>query len=63
MIQLLRQAHSEVDWRRVVERATRVKRPSMTTFLLRDQSLLLDMAGKLAEYFGIECRRTQRKAR
>jgi plasmid maintenance system antidote protein VapI len=35
----------------------------MTTFLRGDQSLLLDMADKLAEYFGIECRRTQRKAR
>jgi plasmid maintenance system antidote protein VapI len=37
-----------------IERATGVKRASITRFMRGDQSLRLDLADKLAEYFGLE---------
>ena len=63
MTELLRQALSEVESLRAVERATGVKHPSMIKFLRGDQSLRLDMADKLAAYFSIESRRARRKAK
>ncbi len=51
----LRQAilDSEVNFREL-ERETRVKRQSLMKFARGEQSLRLDMADKLAEFFGIE---------
>ena len=63
MTGLLKQALSEVDSLRAVERATGVKNPSLVRFLQGKQSLRLDLADKLAAYFGIESRRTRRKGR
>jgi hypothetical protein len=63
MTRLLKEALSEVDSLRAVERATGIKNPSMVRFLQGKQSLRLDLADKLAEYFGIECRRARRKGR
>lgn len=63
MTDLLLQALSEAESLRAVERATGVKNPSMVRFRQGKQSLRLDIAEKLAAYFGIECRRTRRKGR
>lgn len=63
MTALLKQALSEADSLRAVERATGVKNPSLVRFLQGKQSLRLDLADKLATHFGIECRRTRRKGR
>ena len=63
MTDLLLQALSEAESLRGVERATGVKNPSLVRFLQGKQSLRLDLADKLAAYFGIECRRTRRKGR
>lgn len=63
MTELLRQALSEAESLRAVERATGVKNPSLVRFVRGDQSLRLDMADKLAAYFGIECTRRRGKAR
>ena len=56
MTELLKQALSQVDSLRAVERATGVKNPSLVRFLQCKQSLRLDLADKLAAYLGIECR-------
>lgn len=40
-----------------LERSTGVKRASIARFMRGDQSLRLDVAEKLAEYFGLEVRR------
>ena len=45
-----------------LERETGVFRQSLMKFAKREQSLRLDMADKLAEYFGLELR-PQRKGR
>jgi plasmid maintenance system antidote protein VapI len=63
MTDLLRKALAEVESLRVVERATGVPNPSLSRFVRGEQSLRLDLADKLAAYFGIECRRTRRKGR
>ena len=42
---------------RALEAATGVKRASIMRFMRGEQSLRLDLADRLAEYFGIECRR------
>ena len=60
MAKLLREALTECGSLRAVERATGVLRQSMMTFLA-GKSLRLDNADKLAEYFGIECRRRERR--
>lgn len=57
MTELLRQALAESESLRAVERATGVKRQSMMKFLRREQSLRLDKADILAEYFGIDVKR------
>lgn len=60
MTGLLREALSEVDSLRAVERATGVKHQSMMKFLAREQSLRLDKADQLAAYFHIESSRSRR---
>ena len=62
MTELLRRALWEVESLREVERQTGVKRPAMALFRQGKQSLRLDKADTLAEYFGIECR-MKRKGR
>jgi len=61
MTELLKQALSETESLRGVERATGVKNPSLVRFLQGKQSLRLDLADKLAVFFGIECRQKRRK--
>jgi plasmid maintenance system antidote protein VapI len=61
MTELLLQALMDAESLRGVERATGVKNPSLVRFLQGKQSLRLDLADKLAVYFGIECRQTRRK--
>lgn len=61
MTELLRQALAESEALLPIERATGVKRQSMTKFLRGEQSLRLDLADKLAAYFGIESRRVRRR--
>ncbi len=63
MTDLLRQAISASESFRAIETATGVKRQSLMKFVRGQQSLRLDMADKLAAYFGIECRQTRRKGR
>lgn len=60
MTDLLREALAKAESLRAVERATGVKRQSMMKFVRGEQSLRLDKADSLAEYFGIECRRHSR---
>ena len=57
MTELLRQALTEAESVRAVAKATGVQQASLVRFLKGQQSLRLDMADKLAAYFGIECRR------
>lgn len=60
MTSLLREALTNCESLSAVERATGVKRQSMMKFVRGEQSLRLDMADRLAEHFGIECRRVRR---
>jgi plasmid maintenance system antidote protein VapI len=53
MTELLRAALTEAPSLREVERQTGVKRQSMMKFLRGEQSLRLDIADRLASYFGI----------
>lgn len=64
MTAALKQAvsQSELPLQRL-EKATGVQRGSIMRFMAGRQSLRLDMADKLAAYFGIECRQTRRKGR
>lgn len=41
---------------RAIATATGIQRASIYRFVRGDQSIRLDVADKLAEYFGIECR-------
>lgn len=41
---------------RAISNETGVQRASIIRFMRGEQSLRLDVADKLAEYFGIECR-------
>lgn len=52
---LLRLALADAESLRAVERATGVKRQAMAKFMRAEQSLRLDLADRLAEYFGIRC--------
>ena len=63
MTELLLEALAEAESLRGVERATGVKNPCLVRFLQGKQSLRLDLADKLADHFGIECRRTRRQKR
>ncbi|MGD8451997.1 MAG: helix-turn-helix domain-containing protein [Phycisphaerae bacterium] len=57
MTKLLREALAEAESLIAVQRATGVKRQSLAKFVRGEQSLRLDMADKLAVYFGIVVRR------
>jgi plasmid maintenance system antidote protein VapI len=63
MTDLLKQAITDAGSFRAIETATGVKRQSLMKFVRDEQSLRLDMADKLAAYFGIESRRTRRKGK
>ncbi|MCK4340737.1 MAG: hypothetical protein KAY37_03315 [Phycisphaerae bacterium] len=58
---LLREALAGAESFAAVERATGVKRQSLMKFARGEQSLRLDIADRLAAYFGIECRRVRRR--
>ena len=61
MTQILRQALLAADNYLAVEKATGVTRQSLMKFARGEQSIRLDMADKLADYFGIECRQVSRR--
>ena len=61
MTELLRRALNECESLNAVDKATGVKRQAMTKFMRGEQSLRLDMADRLAAYFGIECRKKEHK--
>lgn len=61
MTELLRQALAECESLNAVQRATGVKRQSLSLFIQGKQSLRLEAADLLAEHFGIESRRTKGK--
>jgi len=64
MTELLREALAECDESlRAVARAAGCHHPSLVRFMAGKQSLRLDIADKLAAYFGIECRRKRRRRR
>jgi plasmid maintenance system antidote protein VapI len=63
MTELLRQAIIEYGSFRAIETETGVIRQCLMKFARGEQSLRLDMADRLAAFFGIESRRTRRKAR
>jgi hypothetical protein len=63
MTELLRQALIETESFNAVERETGVLRQSLMKFARGEQSLRLDLADKLADYFDIECRQTPRKGK
>lgn len=57
MTELLRESIKDADSLRGIETATGIKRASLRKFVNGEQSLRLDLADRLAEYFGIESRR------
>jgi len=61
MTDLLRQALLEADSLRAVSIATGLDRASLRRFRDGEQSLRLDCADLLAEYFEIECRIKRRR--
>lgn len=64
MTALLRQAIAESGMSfKGIERETGIFRQSLMKFARGEQSLRLDLADKLAAYFGIECRWKRRKGR
>jgi plasmid maintenance system antidote protein VapI len=60
LTELLRKAISEAPSFRAIEKATGVKRQSLMKFARGEQSLRLDMADRLAAYFGIVSQRKDR---
>ena len=63
MTNLLRQALNDSDSIRGVARETGLHHPSLSRFARGEQSLRLDLADRLAEHFGIECRRIGKRER
>ena len=61
MTELLRRAIAEADTLLGIERDTGVKRATLRRFRDGKQSLRLDIADRLAAYFGIESRRMRRR--
>lgn len=61
MTELLRQAIAEADSLLGIERDTGVKRAALRRFRDSKQSLRLDMADRLAVYFGVDCVRRRVK--
>lgn len=63
MTKLLRKALAEAESLNAVANTTGVQKASLIRFLRAEQSLRLDMAEKLAAYFGVECQRRETKGR
>ncbi len=63
MSELLREAIIEADSLLGIEKATGVHRAAIRRFRDGTQSLRLDLADKLAAYFGIECRRAPKRGK
>ncbi len=61
MTDLLRDAIVEADSLLGVARSTGLNRAALRRFRDGKQSLRLDLADRLAEHFGIECRRRSRR--
>ena len=65
MTELLRQAAKDAidagQSLREIARESGLKHPPLLRFLRGDQSLRLDKADMLADYLGIECRRTGKR--
>ena len=61
MTNLLLKALAEAESFRAVERGSGVLRQSLMKFARGEQSLRLDLADKLAAYFGIECRQVKKR--
>lgn len=59
MTELLRESIAEAPSLRAIETATGIHRASLRCFRDGKTSLRLDLADKLAEYFGVECTRKQ----
>lgn len=60
MTELLREALAEVESLRAVARDAGLDQAALSRFAKGKQSLRLDLADKLAAYFGIECTRKGR---
>lgn len=60
MTETLRAALKGCDSLYAVEQATGVMRQTCARFMNGSQSLRLDIADRLAEHFGIECRRIRK---
>ena len=60
MTELLRAALRESESMNQVAKDTGLIRQSLSRFMRGEQSLVLDKAERLAEYFGIECKRKGR---
>jgi transcriptional regulator with XRE-family HTH domain len=60
MTELLREALNAAPSLAEIERRTGLKRQSLAKFMRGEQSLRLDLADILADYFGIESRHTRR---
>ena len=61
MTELLPKSLSEADSIRAVAKAIGLDHSSLLRFVNGEQSLRLDLADQLADYFGIECQRTRRR--
>ncbi len=62
MTELIREALAEgKESIRAVARATGLDHASLVRFVNNKRSLRLDLADRLAEHFGIECRRINRR--
>ncbi len=61
MTQLLREAISEADSLLGIARDTGIQRASLQRFRDGRQSIRLDVADRLAAFFGVESRRPKRK--
>ncbi len=63
MTDALRRALADCESVRAVSRATGVPQCSLSRFVTGKQSLRLDMADRLAEYFGVEVHPPRRGSR
>ena len=64
MTELLRQALNDTDESiRAIARDTGLHHQSLLRFIRGEQSLRLDLADRLAQHFGIECRRIGKRER
>lgn len=61
MTDLLRESLRGADSIRAVAKANGLRHSSLLRFMHGEQSLRLDLADRLADYFGIESRRVRRR--